>query len=60
MVTWELAQEAAEYYCELTAGVPEDSLTISPEADKVLGLALEAGLCHFLSAEDIIEVLTDK
>jgi len=57
MVTWELAQEAAEYYCELTAGVPEDSLTISPEADKVLGRALEEGLCDYFTAEQVMEVL---
>ena len=57
VITWELAQEAAEYYCELTAGADEDTLTISPEADKVLGMALEEGLCEYFSAEDIMEVL---
>ena len=57
---WDLAEEAASYYNELTAGVDEDSLTISPEADKVLGLALEAGLCQWLTPEDIIDVLNNK
>ena len=57
-LTYELAQEAATYYCELEAGVDEDTLSISLEADKVLGLALEAGLCSFFTAEDIMEVLS--
>ena len=56
-ITYELAAEAASYYCELTAGADEDTLTISPEADKVLGMALEEGLCEYFSAEDIMEVL---
>ena len=57
-LTYQLAKEAAEYYCEVEAGVDEDTLTISPEADKVLGLALEEGLCGFFTAEDVMEVLS--
>jgi len=58
MVSYELAEEAATYYCELEAGVDEDTLTISPEADKVLGAALSEGLCGYFTADDIIAVLT--
>ena len=56
-VTYELAAEAAHYYNELESGADEDTLTISPEADAVLGRALEEGLCGYLSVEDIMEVL---
>jgi len=56
MATYELAEEAAAYYCELTAGVDEDTLAISPEADALLGLALEAGLADYFTAEDIMSV----
>ena len=59
-LTYELAKEAAEYYCELEAGVDEDSLTISPEADVVLGRALEEGLCSFFTAEDVMDVLRNR
>ncbi len=57
-LTLELATEASSYYCELEAGVDEETLTISPEADVILGLALEAGLAGFFSADDIMEVLS--
>ena len=57
-LTLELAQEASSYYCELEAGVDEDELTISPEADVILGKALEAGLAGYFSAEDVMEVLS--
>ena len=55
-VTKQLAMEAAEYYNALEAGEDEDTLSISSEADAVLGKALEEGLCGFLSVEDILEV----
>ncbi len=57
-ITYELAEEAASYYCELEAGVDEDTLTISPEADEVLGAALSEGLCGYFTADDVIAVLT--
>ena len=57
-LTYELAAEAAAYYNELSAGVDEDTLTISPEADIILGRALEEGLAQWLSAEEIMEVLS--
>ena len=57
-LTLELATEAATYYCEVEAGVDEDTLTLSPEADKVLGKALEEGLCGYFTAEDVMEVLS--
>ena len=59
MVTYELALEAVNFYNELEAGVDEDTLTISPEADKVLGKALEEGLCGYLSVEEVMEVCKD-
>ena len=58
-VTMELAEEAANYYNELEAGVNEDDLTISPEADFILGRALEEGLCGFLDADDIMNILSN-
>ena len=57
-ITYELAEEAASYYCEVEAGVDEDTLTISPEADEVLGAALSEGLCGYFTADDVISVLS--
>jgi len=57
-ITYELAEEAASYYCELEAGVDEETLSISSEADAILGKALEEGLCGFFTADDIMNVLT--
>tara|TARA_R110002012_G_scaffold11030_2_gene49541 strand:+ start:1519 stop:1707 length:189 start_codon:yes stop_codon:yes gene_type:complete len=58
-LTYDLAEEAATYYNELSAGVDEDTLTISPEADIILGKALEEGLAQWLTADDIMEVLVE-
>lgn len=53
----ELAEEAATYYSEITEGVDEDELEISPEADALLAKGLEAGLSQHFTAEELLEVL---
>ena len=59
MTDYDYAVEAAEYYNNCEAGVDEDTLTpLSPEADRLLGLALEAGLCSFLNPDDILECVS--
>ena len=52
-----LVEEATYYYNELEAGVDEDTLTISPEADVLLGKALELGLCGHFDCEDMLNIL---
>ena len=52
----ELAEEAATYYSEITEGVDEDELEISPEADALLTKGLEAGLAQHFTSEELLEV----
>lgn len=61
-VSYETAERVAEYYCELRAlednnDTSEPEWNLTEEEDKILGLALEEGLCDYFSAEDVIEVL---
>ena len=68
-VDYDTAERAATYYCEVTAleeeGATEDTIDsftddfgLTPEEDKVLSLALEAGLAGYFTAEDIIECVS--
>ena len=62
------AERAAAYYNEVTAleedGASEevidafyDEFGLTPEEDKALGLALEAGLAGYFTADDIIDAI---